>query len=370
MLHNTYSCVLATVCNFLQEVYGLSTGIEAVCFQPEFLSLYGVDGFISVNPPLKLEEAFLRSLGGRVEFPTFKNLERALAYADKHLLERGGLGFSINLRYSVSEPVPFDNDLWHFQWLMKRTEQGRFLAYDQFDDLQYDIDEGLLRQSIETPFNYRDDGRFKPFMVVSLEDPITAGALLAERIPAERQLESVAQGYPLARNREIWRSHLTGLRVYAEQAPAPEALYRLTNYAHIIMRCRSVVWDCLERQGLGSFQPLIDWKESWTRYRNVLGISLSRRTQEQFDRLEEACGTLIDREYEALQTSMEQLRGQSDRNRLFVGGGNGRKLSGNAPGDLAGGSPSIDAAPCAEVFTGCERSKEREAGADAVCRRL
>ncbi|XID93873.1 hypothetical protein ACF3MZ_04925 [Paenibacillaceae bacterium WGS1546] len=309
MLFSTYNCVLASVYNYLKQIHGLNPSIEAICLQPSMLLLHGVDGFVSISSPLSLAETYLDGIGAAIEFPAFDGIDEALAYASAHLASSGGLPFSINLRYDVLEPLPFDNDLWHFHWMAGREDDGSYRMFDMYENEYYRMERSRLRLAIDTPFNYRDDGKFKPFMVVRAPDLDAARMKMESGADFGRQLRNTASAYPLDVNREVWNNGLAFLRRFIREKPDPGSMYRAMNFAQILTRCRSVIWDSLRERGLSDLPEVRLWRERWLLYRSVLGIALSRRTDEEFDRLEASFGPLIDLEYEALNAASRTAAG-------------------------------------------------------------
>lgn len=325
MLFNTYNCVLASVYNYLEGIHKLTPSLEAICFEPSLFALHSVEGTASIAHPLHIAEQYLARIGADIVFPVFDGLDDALAYADEHLALRGGLPFSINLRYDVLEPLPFDNDLWHFHWMVASprtpegpdhvrsivpesiTGTGGYLMFDQYENEYYRMDEDRLRHAIDTPFNYREDGCFTPFMEIHLPDPSRTRAQMEADTDMRSRLVAAVERYPIALNQSVWHECLLELDRYALEKPDQGAIYRYMNFAQIIIRCREVVWNYLEREGLAAFEPLKHWRNSWTQYRSVLGITLSRRTAEEFRRLAVSYEGLIDLEHRALEAVVEEL---------------------------------------------------------------
>ncbi|GMK37004.1 hypothetical protein PCCS19_00570 [Paenibacillus sp. CCS19] len=326
MLFSTYNCVLASVYNYLQGIHKLTPSLEAICYEPSLFALHSIDGIAAIAHPLHIAEQYLARIGAEIVFPSFDGVDEALAYADTHLALKGGLSFSINLRYDVLEPLPFDNDLWHFHWmaaspntpdgpdLVRSTSvpdairgTGRYLMFDQYENEYYRMDEERLRQAIDTPFNYRMNGRFTPFMEIHLTDPAYTMARMEADTDMRSRLASAVAKYPFELNQGIWHACLNGLRRYVTDKPDQGDVYRYMNFAQIIMRCREVVWHYLVREGLGTFEPLRQWRDGWTQYRTVLGITLNRRTADEISRLIDNYEGLIELEQRALTAIVEEL---------------------------------------------------------------
>ncbi|PWW06549.1 hypothetical protein DFQ01_103453 [Paenibacillus cellulosilyticus] len=336
MLFSTYNCVLASVYNYLEGVHKLTPSLEAICFEPSLFALHSVEGIAAIAHPLHIAERYMARIGADIAFPAFDDIDEALAYADEHLALRGGLSFSINLRYDVLEPLSFDNDLWHFHWMVAspRTRTGPdlvrsivpepirgtgdYLMFDQYENEYYRMDEVQLRHAIDTSFNYREDGRFKPFMEIHLPDPTRTKALMEADTDMRGRLAAAVERYPLALNQDVWNACLKELDRYAMEKPDQGAIYRYMNFAQIMIRCREVVWQYLDREGLGDFEPLQQWRNGWTQYRSVLGITLSRRTADEFRRLVDNYEGMIELEHYALAAIVEEL---SRTNSAIVQGG-------------------------------------------------
>jgi len=295
-LKGGFNCVIATMCNYLETVHGIPADVGTVSFNRSYFKVIHADGCLMTVSPEEVSLEFLRDVGADFVYPSFAGLPDAWAYIDWHLANRGVLPVSINLRYDILDPLPFDNDYWHFHLIVAR-EPGGFRMFDQFENEYYFMPEQQLGLAIDTPFNYRFDGKFTPFL---LTDCMEAAADVRRKVQGKRrggaELAAFAADYPLEDNLQAGVSFIRGLHRYTAGRPSETDMYRLMNYHHVIIKCRDMFQTALEQAGWTDVQPVRQLREQWETYRHLLGMALARRTAEEFDRLETAYTQLITNE--------------------------------------------------------------------------
>lgn len=317
---SAYNCVLATIYNYLADVYGYKFAVESMYIQPPILELSQIDGFLATSSPEAVVRNFLESIGAELRFPDMKSPDQAIEFADEHLRRKGAVPVSINLRYDILEPLPFDNDYWHFHLIVARVSSREFRMFDQFENEYYLVAEEHLKKAIDTPFNYRLAPGFTPFMLVHV--PMERQASTARKLAARRvgwpELAAVIEHYPLQNNIRQGLEAIGQMNRYGTVKPDAEAKYRSMNYSLIIAKSREAYIRALEKALDSSGCPV--WVAQdihhvyrrWMEYRNALGMALTRGRAEGFMGLEHEYRALIEYEHETLKRVLEWIRQKGD----------------------------------------------------------
>lgn len=295
-----YNCVIAAVYNYMRCVHRLPATLDSFCLHPHFFRLYAFDGFLSPSPPNEIACDYLRRIGGEMTFPPVRDLDDAIRFIDVHLERSGVLPVNINLRYDILDPLPFDNDFWHFHLIIGRKDPNTLQMYDQFEDVFYEVQVDHLRKAIDTPFNYRMGKGFTPFMTITFADMEYSRSMLVTPGREERAIEEMVDGYPLADNTAIGRSFIRGLQRYLGRKPNEDDMYRLINFHQIILLSRRTVLDVLSMKGIIPLEAANQVYRQWEQYKNALGMALVRSSKEEYDRLEEQFQHAIDTEHAVL----------------------------------------------------------------------
>lgn len=308
-LKTTYNCVIATIYNYMTQVQKLDFELEAFVFNPSYFKLVNsYDGFLTSAPVEEVVLPFLQRVQCDMMFPNVSNPAAAMTYAHEHLRTKGILPVSINLRYDVLDPLPFDNDAWHFHIIVDREDSRHFRMYDQFEDAYYVVAENHLMKAIDTPFNYRFPGQFTPFMLMESANM----AEVRKRIAAGRDglgcLREAVGNYPLHINLYMGGEFIRGIAKYAGQKPPESAMYKLMNYPHIICRSRQLAADFVKKKSLygdAKAEGMDRLLGAWEGFRKLLGITLHRKESSEFIRLQREFEQLIYLEYRCLREVMD-----------------------------------------------------------------
>jgi hypothetical protein len=305
-LVSSYNCVLATIYNYMVDIYGYKFPIESMYITPLILEFGRIDGFLSIYSPEHVVRDFLGSINAELKFPDMKSVDEAISFADKHLQQKGVVPVNINLRYDILDPLPFDNDYWHFHLIVERVSTYQFRMFDQFENEYYLVTEEHLKKAIDTDFNYRPASGFTPFMFVNV--PKSRQVSTFEKLGALQvgwhELASVIEHYPFRHNIEQGLMSISDLTRYQTEKPSAEVMYRILNYILIIAKSREAYIQCLEKTlDISGYQrqqaqDMHSVHQRWMEFRNMLGMALTRGRPDGFIGLEHQYKALIEYEFD------------------------------------------------------------------------
>lgn len=305
-LQSTYNCVLASVYNYLTQVYPISFQLEMMLLDPEYLSVkHGYKKMISAHPK-DMAQRFLTEIGGRMVFPDASNMEGALLFADRHLQEKGILPVAINLRYSVLDPAPFDNDVWNFQLLVERMDRHHYAMFDMFHGTSYTVHVEHLQRMIDTPFNYRHEGQFTPFMTIELAQLAHTQQVLREGHALERLLAAL-EAYSSEQNRHEGSEFIKVIRSSYLDTPSIslyDEIYRVMGFQIIIAKSREQFLHSAASIGIPLTKQDRELVTRWETFNHLVAMTISRKNGLEYDRLLQMYEELI--AYETL--AVERLK--------------------------------------------------------------
>lgn len=302
---SAFNCVTAAVYNYITAVHQLRFPIENMYPMRHMLNLYSHKDYIVPHPPDDMLRQFLDRVGAYLDFPVLSDIDRAILFADEHLRQKGPLSVNVNLRYDILEPLPFDNDSWHYQLIAGRNDDGSFAMYDQFEDAIFIYPEERLRSAIDTDFNYRRDGQFTPFMLVQFHGNADRHDLLNQNDNLMSDLVAGIAHYPLSENIDAGATCIAKIKRFVEQKPDAEFLYRIMNAHLIIIKVRQTIIDYLIANGCNAPSALPSVLKRWFRYKDVLALTLIRRSRKEFERLIKLYEDVIRFECKVLQSAVQ-----------------------------------------------------------------
>jgi len=310
-----FNCVTAAIYNYMRLVLKFEFPLERMYPMKQMLAFQSYEDYLITVPPEAMLRDFLQQCGAELEFPELRDIEDAFLYAQEHLQNKGPLSVNVNLRHDVLEPLPFDNDFWHYQLIIGILENGSFDMYDQFEDEGFVYSRQRLSLAMDTPFNYRFERGLTPFMQVKVLDKAHTARKLSECNQIISDLLIGIENYPLEQNIEHGLSCLSRLARFAHEQPGPESIYRVMNSHQIIIKCRQAIVRYLISLDIDASDVLRTIVPRWMQYKDVLGLSLMRRSVSEFARLRDKYCELI--EYEkntfscVLQTQQSNTRFKS-----------------------------------------------------------
>ncbi len=302
-LHTSYNCVLASVYNILVNNAGLTFPFACLCVSPQFFKLEAV-----ANEPLLVSEHpeqtmlhFLRRIGAEAVYPNIGSVDDAPAFAEAYLAKHAVLPFFINLRYSVLDPAPYDNDYWNVQLLVGRDEaHGHWLAYDTFHGESYTLEQEQFRMMIDTPFNYRMDSGFSPFLTIELGDLEGCRRELNRMTEASSIIDALTR-YPLEANLEAGQSFVTQLRTMYMKDDGRnlhDEIYKIIGFQRILIKQREQIGAFAETLGYTHAHRFRELAQAWDTFSYGIAMAISRHEREGFDKLAVEFEALIRREFE------------------------------------------------------------------------
>ncbi|WP_028545848.1 hypothetical protein [Paenibacillus taiwanensis] len=286
-LVSTYNCILASVYNYITQAYPLSFQLETLLFNPDFLKLQHLYTKLLLSHPYDVSKRFVTEIGGTIEFPNVRDVAGAVAYADTHLQHTGVLPIAINLKYSVLDPAPFDNDFWNFQMVVERSDEQHFIMFDMFHGTKYTVNMHHFSNMIDTPFNYRNEGEFTPFMIIHIPDVEHTRHLLLQTNITDRLLGAL-QAYSPAHNLAEGCAFIEYIRnafLKEEVTDLHDEVYRIMGFQIIISKSREQLLNSAAAIGIPITEEdreLVKW---WETFRLQLAMTINRREAEGYEHL-------------------------------------------------------------------------------------
>ncbi|MCD1259609.1 hypothetical protein B5M42_012280 [Paenibacillus athensensis] len=304
-LKPAFNCVLASVYNTLADVHGLRFAPEAVFMAPNYFELGHFDGKLVGLHPEGAARQFLTRIGTDMAFPAMDGREGAVAFAKRFVREQGVLPAAINLRYSVLDPTNFDNDYWNFQLIVDWAED-RFVMYDQYHGELYKVEDSYLGQMIDTAFNYRQQGRFTPFLVIPVADPQEAQAALdRDHLPALAL--AAIRAYDPQISLRVGRAFAARMQeLYLEPAPGMnlhDEIYKIMGHQILITKSRQQFAEWAGQAGLkpDALEALQSLVARWDLVNMMVPMTVGRRSAAEYERLLEEYEKLISLEATVLE---------------------------------------------------------------------
>ncbi|MBK9991858.1 MAG: hypothetical protein IPP19_14265 [Verrucomicrobia bacterium] len=274
---------------------------------PSFFALYDFDGRMTAEHPELVAQRFLNRIGAEFDFRGVGTLQAALDYLDDHLATQGVLPLSINLRYSVLDPTRFDNDCWNFQLVVKRLPDGSYRMFDMYHGSYYEASRARIQSMIDTPFNYRHEGRFTPFMQIAIKDAERTREALAQ-FDVQTATREAIDNYPFVENQAHGLRALNTLRERFLTPDEPPGLfddiYRVMGFLMVIIKGRTQFVDHLREIGWEPGRDLEELGNRWNTFAHSVAMTMGRRSSAEYDRLVASYEELITWEHAALSASL------------------------------------------------------------------
>ncbi|MFD2671162.1 hypothetical protein [Marinicrinis sediminis] len=314
-LQSSYNCVLASVYNSLTHVHDLRFPFEYLYLSPQFFKLDHLPQvpFLLTEHPEQVVQHFLKRVGIEMRFPDIGSPAEAITYADQVLSHQSVLPMTINLRYSVLDPAPYDHDHWNLQLLVKMLDEDRYQAYDMFHDEYYEVSKEHVQQAIDTPFNRRFSDAFTPFLTFSVVNRWETESRLAAMSEASCLGEAL-DAYSLAANIQAGLNFIDCIRdqyLETDKQDLHDEIYKIIGFQKILIKTREQLAEFAERNGFAIHSSLHQLAKSWDTFSYGIAMAISRRKASEYDQLEQDFRKLIDQEYEQVQAWRAELGQQS-----------------------------------------------------------
>lgn len=180
--------------------------------------------------------------------------------------------------------------------------------FDMYHAKAYEVKEEQLRDMIDTPFNYRHQGMFTPFMSIKAPDRERTRSLLANDDGRSALLAAI-DGYDAAaslKTGERWCGELRRTFEEVREEDFHAEVYKLMGHLMLIWRSRAYFMACLRNRGLPDSEDMA-LDEEWNAFVHAVPRSLYRRSSEEYEALLERYRKLIALERELLAAAKERL---------------------------------------------------------------